>query len=189
MVGTGRKGKLIIKTEREGEMEKYIKKNSFEYRHDVPEYVRQQAKAENKKVKKIVWDYESGYPEHAWGFVQWTCRPYSQGYGCDGTTDLNIHLIAIELCKKLNLNYQELYNQAYDELDEWLDEMDWKKVRKETIIPDQVNDYTLRLLLYDLNEINNRSICELLEDVFESMGYDVADWWDDEKTKMLKRAT
>lgn len=56
-------------------------------------------------IKKILWDAEGGYLEHAHGFVQYSPRPFVQGYGCDGTTDENVHLIALTLCERLGIDY------------------------------------------------------------------------------------
>lgn len=81
----------------------------------VPTDVRDRAIREGKQILHIVWDKAGGYPEHAWGFQQWSVRPFVLGYGCDGTTDGNIHYIALQLCEQLGLDYIELYEQAYVE--------------------------------------------------------------------------
>jgi len=41
-------------------------------------------------IKKIIWKL----PKHSKGYIELTIRPYYQGYGCDGTTDSNIHLLS-----------------------------------------------------------------------------------------------
>ena len=147
--------------------------------HDAPKYIRVRALKEGKQVLKIVWDKESGYPEHAWGFTQWSIRPYEQRYGCDGTTDLNIHLIALRLCEAIGIDYPALYEQAYNRESSWLRNWtpaDWKHIERETIVP-ELSEQALRNLLHDLGEINNRSILAVLEDKFTKLGHNVADWW------------
>jgi hypothetical protein len=79
-----------------------------------PERIRAWAKAENKEIKKIVWDKEGGDPQHAWGYTQWSVCPFEQRDGCDGTADSNIHLIALRLCEALSLDYPALYEKAYE---------------------------------------------------------------------------
>jgi len=145
-----------------------------------PEYIRARAKAENKK---IVWDKEGGYPKHAWGYIHWSIRPFEQRDGCDGTTDANIHLIALRLCEALGLDYPALYEKAYDWQEKkpgqsWLRHYDWAPILEEAIIS-EVSEQTLRNLLYDLGEINNRSVVAVLEEEFTRLGYNVENWWED----------
>ena len=131
-------------------------------------------------IMKIVWDDAGGYPQHAWGFIQYTVRPYIQGYGCDGTTDLNIHLIAATLCKRLGIDYTKAYTKAYpeDQYCEWVDEMmSDADLKAQTVIPDGVGEEVLMLALSDLYQINNRSLVGVLEVMFEACGQAVANWW------------
>ncbi|MFQ5616777.1 MAG: hypothetical protein ACE5GO_10030 [Anaerolineales bacterium] len=44
---------------------------------------------------------------------QVSLRPYLQGYGCDGSTDLNIHVLANCLCARQSLSYPQLMAAAY----------------------------------------------------------------------------
>lgn len=123
----------------------------------------------NGFIKKITWDQEGGYPEHAWGFVQYTVRPYVPGYGCDGTTDENIHLIASVLAERSGIDYVAAYRKAYK------DEPDWgiagwhARLRKntallrETVIPESCTRNDWILGLGDLYDINNRSLVAELE--------------------------
>lgn len=150
---------------------------------EAPDHIRERAKEQGKKVLKIIWDKEGGYPEHAWGYVQWSIRPYEQRYGCDGTTDANIHLIALRLCEALKLDYPSLYEKAYAWQGEkpgqsWLRSFNWIPIEIETIIP-ELSEQALRNLLYDLGEINNRSVVEVLEIEFTKLGYNVERWWED----------
>lgn len=124
-------------------------------------------------IKKIVWDEEGGYPKHSWGFIQYTLRPYRQGYGCDGTTDKNIHLIASTMAKREGWDYEAIYREAYnhEKNHEWLH--DWLQhiqdpngdTAKETVIPPQNTAKTWALALNDLYQINNRSLEAALEEL------------------------
>jgi hypothetical protein len=147
-----------------------------------PEYKRQRAIAKGRRILKIIWDKQDGYPEHAWGFVQWSIRPYEQRDGCDGTTAPNIHLIALRLCEALGLDYPALYEQAYQDHEQpgrsWLRFFDWSYIEEETIIP-KLSEQALRNLLHDLGKINNGSIVAILEHEFTRLGYNVAKWWED----------
>lgn len=121
----------------------------------------------NGFIKKITWDAEGGYPEHAWGFVQYTVRPYIPGYGCDGTTDNNIHFVAATLAGRCGLDYGEIYRSAYpDSCEHVPDWLQWlqkdQTIREETVIPQTAEENDWILALGDLYEVNNRSlVCEL----------------------------
>ena len=100
----------------------------------------------NGYIKKIIWDEEGGYPEHAWGYVQYSPRPFRQGYGCDGTTDENIHLIAAVFCERLGLDYTEIYKEAYPDSSDGIEQsmanlMDDKEIHEETTIPESIGDF------------------------------------------------
>lgn len=149
-----------------------------------PVRLRERALAEGKSIKQIVWDTEGDYPEHAWGYVQWSLRPYEQRQGCDGTVDLNVHLIGLRLCDGLGLDYKALYEKAYesdgDELDSsWITDEDWAEIEAETIVP-ELSQQSLKNLLNDLQEINNDSLLDVLEEEFTQLGYDVSYWWEDD---------
>lgn len=145
------------------------------------------ARATNRQILKITWDAEEGwYHEHAWGFTQYSVRPYRQWYGCDGTTDDCIHFIARDVCKRLDLDYADLYEQAYNrECDarpgeSWLrfwSEEAQARTAKETILPGTITDLVLCGVLNDLTEINNRSLVTVLGGRFTRLGFVVADWW------------
>jgi len=152
---------------------------------DADPYFVRRALTENKQLLKIVWDRTEGYPEHAWGYVQWSVRPYVQWYGCDGTTDANIHLIAFRLCEKLGLDYAALYERAYARWDHvepgqsWVRSMtegDWAAVEAETVVP-EFSGLALCGTLNDLHEINNHTFADLLEEEFAKLGYDVEGYW------------
>lgn len=147
-------------------------------------------------VKKIVWDEAGGYPEHAWGYTQYTVRPYVQGYGCDGTTDENIHLIASTLCAAAGVDYASAYNEAYpgdDPLEStqaWVAELPKREALvKETILPSLSNE-SLMLALSDLYQINNRTLVCILEERLSAAGHDVSKWClrEDELRRQAKHA-
>jgi hypothetical protein len=133
---------------------------------------------DGKKLLRVVWDEAGGYPEHAWGYTQWSLRPYEQWYGCDGTTDANIHLIGWRMCDALGLDYPALYEQAYDdEAPCWLRGFDFAPYEAETIIPPAPIDEVLRGMIHDLHEINNHSLANLLFDTLARLGHDVDYYW------------
>ena len=164
--------------------ERILKPTSHEVQA-APERLRVLAQETGRQIKQIVWDEAGGYPEHAWGYIQWSVRPYEQRQGCDGTIDLNVHLIGLQLCEELGLDYQALYNQAYEWRGEeedktWVSEIDWDVIEAETIMPD-FSEQALRNLLYDLTEINNHDFVDTLEAEFTRLGYDVEQWWEAER--------
>lgn len=128
-------------------------------------------------IKKIVWDAKDGYPEHACGYVQYSPRPYRQGYGCDGTTDFNIHLIAATLCGRLGIDYASAYAEAYrphttpNEARAWVAGLlADQSLAGETVVPKGVGRQALSLALQDLYQINNRSLVEVLEEKIRTAG-------------------
>jgi len=90
-------------------------------------------------IKKILWDAEGGYPESSRGTIQYSPRPFIQGYGCDGTTDANVHLVALTLCQKLGIDYVAAYVQAYNPSDDpinWIESLSNDRgLMEETILP------------------------------------------------------
>jgi hypothetical protein len=126
-------------------------------------------------VKKIVWDAEGGYPEHAWGYPQYSPRPYRPGYGCDGTTDGNIHLIAAIVCERLGIDYAAAYAEAYSHdstlagTREWLNDLRRDpEVAAETLVPEGTSNAVVAGMLHDLREINHHNLAGLLEDILEA---------------------
>lgn len=151
------------------------------------DYVRSLAEQANGlpggHVKKIVWDEADGYPRHAWGYVQYTVRPYVPGYGCDGTTDRNIHLIAKRLCAEVGVDYREAYRAAYGKEEPesdnpvWIDRLDDDAaLASETIVPEVSRD-SLVVMLRDLYQVNNRSLVAELAERLTAVGRDMRDWW------------
>lgn len=135
----------------------------------------------NGYIKKVLWDAEDGYPEHSHGFIQYSPRPFFQGYGCDGTTDENVHLIALTLCNILDIDYLSVYAQAYPDAED--DTLDWirglpldQEIVAETIVPKSAGTRELALMLHDLQAINNRSVIDVLLDVFEHRNIQIDEW-------------
>jgi hypothetical protein len=153
---------------------------------DAPTHVRQDALRHRRQILKITWDAADGYPEHAWGYIQWSVRPFTVGMRCNGTTDDNVHYIAMRLCRRLGLDYPALYARAYAwQRDcanaDWLRRVtaeEWGRIARETVMP-HLAPNALRALLFSLYEINNRSVVEVLESEFTRLGFDVAGWWND----------
>lgn len=153
-----------------------------------PTYLQERMKQYLEEGKKrqylrIIWDKADGYPDHAWGYIQWSIRPYEQRYGCDGTVDPNINLIGLRLCEQLGLDYKSLYRRAYLEHDgnryyeeDWIDYL--SEFEGETIIP-ELSERSLRSLLNDLQSINMPSMIGVLKTEFERLGYSMANWWED----------
>lgn len=136
-------------------------------------------------VKKIVWDEQTGHAPQSWGVVQFSPRPFRQGYGCDGTTDSNIHLIATILCSRLGIDYERVYAEAYPDTTVepgWTDRLVADvALREETIIPAAAGRDELLLMLSDLYQINNRSAVAVLEERLVERGFDVEDWYVEEE--------
>lgn len=132
-------------------------------------------------IKKILWDAEAGYPEHGHGFIQYSPRPFVQGYGCDGTTDENVHLIAMALCKLSGIDYVAAYAQAYPDAGD--DTLEWirglpldQEIVAETLVPEGADRQTLALMFHDLQAINNRSVIDVLMELFEQRDIQIDDW-------------
>lgn len=161
-----------------------VSASSIKYSEERLEGLRQRAtRLPGGHILKIVWDAEGGYPEHAWGYTQYTVRPFIQGYGCDGTTDSEIHYIAIRLCEQLNINYLQAYGKAYGpqglkQARAWLEGLRSKTMPADTVIlPESVNEDALRLMLSDLYQINNRSLVDVLQEELADQGFQVSDWY------------
>jgi hypothetical protein len=134
-------------------------------------------------LKKIVWTVDDGYPPHAAGYVQWTVRPFYQGYGCDGTTDGCVHFIASTICEHLGIDYAAAYAEAYEDTS-----LPEAKAMVQAIISEQTRldeiilpsmpptRQAVSLMLSDLYAVNNRSLCEVLVEKLSRVGFDVKDF-------------
>ena len=161
---------------------------------EAPTYVRENALRYQRQILKITWDAADGNPEHAWGYRQWSVRPFTVGMRCDGTTDDNVHYIAMRLCRRLGLDYPAVYARAYAwrrdrENADWLRRVtaeEWGRIAREMVVP-HLSPNALRALLFSLYDINNRSVVEVLEPEFTRLGFDVAGWWNDRFAMRGKR--
>lgn len=158
--------------------------NAEDNRHDTFEMRRKVAKnIEGGYVSVLEWDKTF---MHLYGFVQITARPYKQGFGCDGTTDSCIHLIANTICTKLGIDYKQAYATAYkersdEEAQEWYDYIDSvmadASVAQETLIPVDITNEVVQLVLIDLYQINYSSLVEVLEtEFFKKTQFFIVDW-------------
>lgn len=122
---------------------------------------------------------------HPWVPGSKTVRPYVVGYGCDGSTDMNIHYVAQKMARALGIDYADAYVTAYPERSESEQSKAWiemlkgdlrtavdeayktKKVEETTVIP---RNATIQNVLNDLYDINNRSLENELEERIEKKG-------------------
>ena len=115
-------------------------------------------------------------------------RPYVQGYGCDGSTDLNIHAIANRLAEQHGLNYPALLMRAYPDDFSAIDDFSWLNddiVLAETIIPQTID---ADLALKDLQDINNYTLAEKFGIELYHIGAISTDWAEIRNTQeMLKQ--
>ena len=103
-------------------------------------------------------------------------RPYIQGYGCDGITDINIHIIANRLAIQYNIDYPKLMLEVYPKVILPTGDFSWLEDEvsiAETFIPSQIDPI---LVLDDLMQINNYSLAERLAILLENIGI-VSDNW------------
>jgi hypothetical protein len=107
-------------------------------------------------IKLITTEHKNtGETRYHWST---SLRPYVQGYGCDGTTDPNIHAIANRLAEQHGLDYRSLLARAYPNQYSLSDDFSWftdEVVLAETIIPDEIDP---DLALSDLEQINNHTL-------------------------------
>ncbi|MCP4400152.1 MAG: hypothetical protein GY801_22945 [bacterium] len=103
-------------------------------------------------------------------------RPYVQGYGCDGSTDLNIHAIANRLAEQHGLDYPALLIRAYPGDFSTTNDFSWLNddvVLAETIIPQNID---ADLVLKDLQDINNYTLAEEFGIELYHIGAISTDW-------------
>jgi hypothetical protein len=146
-------------------------------------------------VRKVVWDKAGGYPKHAWGYIQYSARPFVPGYGCDGTTDDNVHLMAATLFERIGVDYAKAMAEAYDDTTLAGARRLMRRLKadaelaRETIMPAEPTVDALMLALSDLYQINNRSLVEVLETKALEKGIDLGRWcFEEERLKAESRA-
>ena len=140
-----------------------------------PRHVRELAAARTDpatRILHIIWDEADGYPEHAWGFEQWSVRPYLLGQGCDGTIEENLHYAALRILPAMGLDYRQLYREAYpgEDLGDWPTAAFAEELAAESIIPERASAEDLQRLLYDLYDTNHRTLEMLLRERLEALG-------------------
>ncbi len=137
----------------------------------------------NSWVKLITLEYRNtttGEIRRSWST---SLRPYVQGYGCDGSTDLNIHAIANRLAEQQGLDYPSLMIRAYPSDFATTDDFSWLKdevVLAETIIPREVD---ADLALRDLQEINNYTLATEFGIELHRVGAISTDWAEIRRTQ------
>ncbi|PHR62174.1 MAG: hypothetical protein COA43_00600 [Robiginitomaculum sp.] len=129
----------------------------------------------------IIWNEHNGFsPNDAgYGTEQFTLRPYIPGYGCDGTTDSNIHIVAHYICEVIGINYAEYYGEYHEmslsDAQEDISRM-WNNSKYVTDLPFKITSEEVKLMLRDLYDINNRSLEIKVGQACKEKGYDI-DWW------------
>jgi hypothetical protein len=118
-------------------------------------------------------DLETSETRYWW---QISLRPYIQGYGCDGTTDANIHALAMRFGESCGFHYPDMLIEAYPQSYLPCDVFDWLEdegVIAETYFPEQIDPI---LLLDDLGEINNHTLADILGTHLVEQEVIPADW-------------
>lgn len=123
-----------------------------------------------KKIQNRV--VRDGQVNRRW--VNYSPRPYVQGYGCDGTTDRCIHLVAFTLTHRLGLDYDAFYTEVYGDAE---DGIGWsgylEPARVETFVPGEIDSL---LLLDDLMDINNYRLAGRLGEELIELGLVPENW-------------
>jgi hypothetical protein len=141
----------------------------------------------NPWIKLITHTYKNtitGKIRRCWST---SLRPYVQGYGCDGSTDLNIHVIANRLAEQQGFDYSSLLIRAYPIDFSTADDFSWLKdevVLAETIIPQEID---ADLALRDLQDINNYTLAEEFGIELYNVGAISTDWAEIRKTQEVLR--
>ncbi len=131
---------------------------------------------QNPWIKLITYEYTNtitGKIRRSWST---SLRPYIQGYGCDGTTDLNIHALANRLAEQQGLDYPALMVRAYPDDFSVTDDFQWlhdEDVLAETVIP---KDVDADLVLKDLQDINNYTLAMEFGIELYNLGVISTDW-------------
>ncbi|GEM_PF-1411325 len=142
----------------------------------------------NPWIKLITHEYTNTVTGKIRQYWSTSLRPYIQGYGCDGSTDLNIHALANRLAEQHGLDYPALMIRAYPNDFSTATDFHWlhdKDVRAETFMPKKVD---AELALKDLQDINNYTLAmEFGIDLYD-IGVISTDWEKIRETQeMLKK--
>lgn len=109
-------------------------------------------------IKLVTTEHQNTITGKTRRYWSTSLRPYVQGYGCDGTTDMNIHTIANILAEKYGLDYRSLLVQSYPDQFSLSNDFSWLNddvVMAETTIPEEIDP---DLVLQDLGQINNHTL-------------------------------
>lgn len=130
----------------------------------------------NPWIKLITHEYKNTITGKIRRGCSTSLRPYMQGYGCDGSTDLNIHAIANRLAEQQGLDYPALLIRAYPGDFSATGDFSWLQddvVLAETIIPQEID---ADLVLRDLQDINNYTLAEEFGIELYHLGAISTDW-------------
>lgn len=131
---------------------------------------------QNPWIKLITYEYTNTITGKIRRHWSTSLRPYIQGYGCDGTTDLNIHALADRLAEQQGLDYPALMVRAYPGDFSLADDFQWlhdEDVLAETVIPKYVD---ADLALKDLQDINNYTLAIEFGIELYNIGVISTDW-------------
>ncbi len=142
-------------------------------------------------VKLITTEHRNTATDESRRYWSTSLRPYVQGYGCDGTTDLNIHTIANRLAQMHGLSYRSLLSRAYPDDFSDSDDFSWLEddvVIAETTIPEVIDP---DVALSDLEQINNYTLAMEFGIELFRLGVTSTDWEEirkylDELAKRMK---
>ena len=130
----------------------------------------------NPWIKLITYEYTNTVTGKIRRHWSTSLRPYIQGYGCDGSTDLNIHALANKLAEQHGLDYPALMRRAYPDNFSMADDFHWlhdEDVLAETVIPKEVD---AELALRDLQDINNYTLAMEFGIELYNIGVISTDW-------------
>lgn len=150
--------------------------------------IEQARKVPDPWIKLITYEHRNAITRTMRCHWSTTLRPYMQGYGCDGSTDLNIHAIANRLAEQQEIDYPSLMIRAYPRDFSATADFSWlndEVVLAETIIPKKID---IDLALRDLEEINNYALAIELGIELQKAGVVSTDWAEIQKAQeVLKK--
>lgn len=132
---------------------RFIKDNEY-----IEHLIKRGCELDNPWIKLVTTEHRNTATGEIRRYWSTSLRPYMQGYGCDGTTDLNIHAISNRLAAQQGIDYRLLLARAYPDDFSASDDFSWLEddvVVAETIIPDEIDS---DLALRDLEAINNYTL-------------------------------
>lgn len=159
---------------------------------ETPSIYLETAKRFDLKIYSKIWNEEEEIEvnHHMYNYTQFSVRPYKLTYGCDGTTDNNIHYLGVLICKHFGIDYLEEYNIAYSERSEeekegfkkyidyiFTDKVEYEWIKKTTIVPKKINELIVTQLMHDLAEINYPSFTEQLIKTFQTKNINANNYW------------